>query len=265
MTCFSVKMSTSLAAQLQQLSMKAAAARPDDIAQGRVSLMFNSKDAAGIDKETVFQFALDGLNELITNDPQFAKFRETLFGIDSKKLERSVVSADVNEELDLLISDFFILLAPHVLKTSAIKTLEWLVQRFNVQKFNCNQLVYMFIPFHEMKLFTRVIQIIDPKEVTHKWHWMYEIQQADRVVTKAQLHKFMGSHLDALSGLTQFVVKLNEVSTLKLYLDVYNNYYYLHLREQVHCNRKHVFFPVDNDFYSFVITLAISKGIATGY
>ncbi|XP_075265067.1 HEAT repeat-containing protein 1-like, partial [Convolutriloba macropyga] len=152
-------MSTSLATQLQQLAVKAnAGTRPDDISQGRASLLFSAQDATGINKETIHQIAMTGLKELSEIDKRFQDFETTLFSVDSKKLERTVISSDVNTQIDSFIGEFMVLVAPHVMRNGAIKALEWLIQRFGIHKFNFNNFIYAFVPFHEMKIFTRVLQ-----------------------------------------------------------------------------------------------------------
>ncbi len=208
-------MSTSLVSQLNALSVQSVAAKPDDVSFGRTSLIFTGEYAASIDKATVFHLAETGLSELIQTNASFQNYRNSLFGVDSHHLERTVAGSDVNKELDEVIEEFLVLLTPYVQRNGALKALEWLIQSFQIQKFNVDQFLFAFLPFHETKLFIRVVQVVDPRAETHAWHWLQDMQRADHIVTKGQLHKYFHRHLSMLASLTAFVIRLNRVHSEK--------------------------------------------------
>uniref|UniRef100_A0A674HBP0 HEAT repeat-containing protein 1 n=1 Tax=Taeniopygia guttata TaxID=59729 RepID=A0A674HBP0_TAEGU len=110
-------------------------------------------------------------------DPSFEEFQSSLFSSTSKGLERSVQTKAVNQQLDKNISLFLIHLSPYFMLKPAQKCLEWLIQRFHIHLYNQDSLIGCVLPYHETNLFVRVIQLIDIKSPTHKWHWMDPIRK----------------------------------------------------------------------------------------
>ncbi|PKU48578.1 heat repeat-containing protein 1 [Limosa lapponica baueri] len=191
---------TSLAEQLKRLALP----QTDPSLLNRseaASLLFSSKEAAGIDRDTFFAIGLftvwfgllseddtyqyskeigyagcTGLEELMGIDPSFEVFQSSLFSSVSKGLERSVQSKAVNQELNKNISLFLIHLSPYFMLKPAQKCLEWLIHRFHIHLYNQDSLIGCVLPYHETKLFVRVIQLLDIKSPTHKWHWMDPIR-----------------------------------------------------------------------------------------
>ncbi|XP_008944880.1 PREDICTED: HEAT repeat-containing protein 1-like, partial [Merops nubicus] len=110
-------------------------------------------------------------------DPSFEVFQSSLFSSTSKGLERSVQSKAVNQQLNKNISLFLIHLSPYFMLKPAQKCLEWLIHRFHIHLYNQDSLIGCVLPYHETKLFVRVIQLLDIKSPTHKWHWMDPIRK----------------------------------------------------------------------------------------
>lgn len=167
---------TSLAHQLKRLALPQN--DPSLLSRNEVaSLLFDSKEAANIDRETFFAIGCTGLEELIGIDPSFEMFQSTLFSQVSKSLERSVQTKAVNQQLDENISLFLIHLSPYFLLKPAQKSLEWLIHRFHIHLYNPDNLVGCVLPYHETKLFVRVIQLLKISDPTHRWHWLHPIQK----------------------------------------------------------------------------------------
>lgn len=53
------------------------------------SLIFEAKEAATQDYETIFSYAIDGLSELEILDPRFAAFRDNIFSETSITIDRN--------------------------------------------------------------------------------------------------------------------------------------------------------------------------------
>ncbi|KFZ49562.1 HEAT repeat-containing protein 1, partial [Podiceps cristatus] len=117
-----------------------------------------------------------GLEELMGIDPSFEVFQSSLFSSTSKGLERSVQSKAVNQQLNKNISLFLIHLSPYFMLKPAQKCLEWLIHRFHIHLYNQDSLIGCVLPYHETNLFVRVIQLLNIKSPTHKWHWMDPIR-----------------------------------------------------------------------------------------
>ncbi|GAA6085032.1 HEAT repeat-containing protein 1 [Tachysurus ichikawai] len=167
---------TSLAHQLKRLALP----QSDSSLLSRrqvASVLFNPKDAASVDRSTVYALGCTGLDELLGIEPAFAEFQETLFSQASISLERSVQSKEVNQKLDKDISQFLIRLSPYFLLKPALKCLEWLVYRFHIHLYNQDSLIACVLPYHETKVFVRVIQLLKLDEPTDRWHWLHVLQK----------------------------------------------------------------------------------------
>lgn len=78
--------------------------------------------------------------------------------------------------------------------------------RFHIHLYNQDSLIGCVLPYHETNLFVRVIQLLDIKSPTHKWHWMDPIRV--KYLTDAKWEE--------LEGLTLF----NNILTLTLLMNV---------------------------------------------
>uniref|UniRef100_A0A670I6A9 HEAT repeat-containing protein 1 n=1 Tax=Podarcis muralis TaxID=64176 RepID=A0A670I6A9_PODMU len=167
---------TSLAHQLKRLALPQN--DPSLLSRSEVaSLLFDCKEAANIDRDTFFAIGCTGLDELMGIDPSFEIFQPTLFSQKSKGLERSVQTKAVNQQLDENISLFLIHLSPYFMLKPAQKCLEWLIHRFHIHLYNQDSLIGCVLPYHETKLFVRVIQLLKISDPTQRWHWLYPIQK----------------------------------------------------------------------------------------
>uniref|UniRef100_A0A6Q2YKF7 HEAT repeat-containing protein 1 n=1 Tax=Esox lucius TaxID=8010 RepID=A0A6Q2YKF7_ESOLU len=118
-----------------------------------------------------------GLEELLGIEPAFSEFQETLFSQSSMGLERSVQVKEVNEKLDAGISLFLARLSPYFLLKPAQKCIEWLIHRFHIQLYNVDSLLACALPYHETKVFVRVIQLLKLNDPTYRWNWLEGLQK----------------------------------------------------------------------------------------
>uniref|UniRef100_A0A8C5CL96 HEAT repeat-containing protein 1 n=1 Tax=Gadus morhua TaxID=8049 RepID=A0A8C5CL96_GADMO len=166
---------TSLAHQLKRLALPQN--DPNLFTRKEVaSLLFDPKYAATMDRTTFYALGCNGLEELLGIEPAFAEFQDTLFNQGSVMLERSVQSKEINEKLDKGISLFLARISPYFLLKPAQKCLEWLIHRFHIQLYNVDSLLACTLPYHETKIFSRVVQLLKISEPTHRWHWLHALQ-----------------------------------------------------------------------------------------
>ncbi|XP_041714076.2 HEAT repeat-containing protein 1 isoform X2 [Coregonus clupeaformis] len=167
---------TSLAHQLKRLALPQN--DPNLLTRREVaSLLFDPKDASSMDRSTFFALGCTGLEELLGIEPAFSEFQETLFSQASVGLERSVQSKEVNKKLDAGISLFLTRLSPYFLLKPAQKCIEWLVHRFHIHLYNVDTLLACALPYHETKVFVRVIQLFNLKDPTNRWNWLEGLQK----------------------------------------------------------------------------------------
>ncbi|XP_075059835.1 HEAT repeat-containing protein 1 [Mixophyes fleayi] len=167
---------TSLSQQLKRLALPQN--DPSLLSRHQVaSLLFDPKEAANIDRDTFFAIGCTGLEELMGIDSSFEIFEETLFSTTSKTIERSVQTKVMNKQLDENISLFLTHVSPFFMLKPAQKCLEWLIHRFHIHLYNQDSLIGCVLPYHETKVFVRVIQLLKIAEPTHKWNWLHPIQK----------------------------------------------------------------------------------------
>ncbi|XP_066239766.1 HEAT repeat-containing protein 1 isoform X1 [Saccopteryx leptura] len=177
---------TSLAQQLQRLALPQS--DPSLLSRDEVaSLLFDPKEATTIDRDTAFAIGCTGLEELLGIDPSFEQFEAPLFSQLAKTLERSVQSKAVNKQLDENISLFLIHLSPYFLLKPAQKCLEWLIHRFHIHLYNQDSLIACVLPYHETRIFVRVIQLLKINNLKHKWFWLLPVKQSGVPLAKRTL------------------------------------------------------------------------------
>ncbi|KFR09678.1 HEAT repeat-containing protein 1, partial [Opisthocomus hoazin] len=154
-----------------------------------------------------FSTGCTGLEELMGIDPSFEVFQSSLFSSTSKGLERSVQSKAVNEQLNKNISLFLIHLSPYFMLKPAQKCLEWLIHRFHIHLYNQDSLIGCVLPYHETKLFVRVIQLLDIKSPTHKWHWIHPIRKPGVPLARGTVITHCYKDLDFMDFICRLVAK----------------------------------------------------------
>ncbi|KAL0099405.1 hypothetical protein PUN28_020146 [Cardiocondyla obscurior] len=173
-------MATSLAAQLKKLRTPQTNLLLQD--KKRPSLLFDPKEAANFDRDTVLSIGQSGLEELqklsmVKNVSPFDDFQTTLFAQSSINFERAVQDANVNKKLDEEITKFLLLATPYFLLSTCHKALEWLVFRYHIHQYNREQFILLILPYHETRMFVRALQLIDLSDESDKWHWLEPMQK----------------------------------------------------------------------------------------
>jgi U3 small nucleolar RNA-associated protein 10 len=116
---------SALATQLRALAVRSAAPAGTRVA----SFLFDQREAADLDVETVHGLGVNGLAELAALDPRVAVYEPTLFHPRLRTLDRALETREVNAQLDAELEGLLVLLSPHFLLKPAHKVLEWLVRK----------------------------------------------------------------------------------------------------------------------------------------
>ncbi|XP_008571640.1 PREDICTED: HEAT repeat-containing protein 1 [Galeopterus variegatus] len=197
---------TSLAQQLQRLALPQS--DPSLLSRHEVaSLLFDPKEAATIDRDTAFAIGCTGLEELLAIDPSFEQFEAPLFSQLAKTLERSVQTKAVNKQLDENLSLFLIHLSPYFLLKPAQKCLEWLIHRFHIHLYNEDSLIACVLPYHETRIFVRVIQLLKINSSKHKWFWLLPVKQSGVPLAKGTLITHCYKDLGFMDFICSLVMK----------------------------------------------------------
>lgn len=178
-------MTTSLSEQLRRLKTPQTSNLFDS--KKRASLLFDWREAAEKDRETIFDIGYSGLQELIAISPAFTQFEATLFDKNTLELQRSIESVAVNQHLNASIKKFMVHLSPYFLLQPTHKCLEWLIRRFHIHEYNKDELMMLILPYHETRIFIKCVQLMRLNDPTDKWHWLEKISKPGVPLSKQAL------------------------------------------------------------------------------
>lgn len=180
-------MATSLARQLQKLETPHTSKLVQK--KGRHSFLYDYFEAAAIDCDTHFALAISALESLIAVEPSISKYKATLFDPSAKSFDRSLRTQEENEELDAEVKRFLLqVVGPYFLLNDTHKVLEWLIYKFDVNLFSPDLLILCVLPYHETRLFARLLQAIPEfKSENNKWHFLHSSQKNGLPVLKTVL------------------------------------------------------------------------------
>ena len=209
---------SSLARQLEKLSFPGQSLRYDELLIRRASLLFDPRDAADFSKDSLLALALNGLDELFNiNRAAFEEFEQSIFSEESKTFQRAQQTREIVANLDRTIELFLRRLSPYVLLKPAHKCLEWLVRAYNIHQCNVDALVECVLPYHETKLFARVVQLLPLRNESSRWHWLLPLQKEGTPLPKAALLQHCVSVPATLTFVCQMIPRAVEagVSTVR--------------------------------------------------
>eukprot|EP00045_Choanoeca_perplexa_P017837 m.268280 g.268280 ORF g.268280 m.268280 type:complete len:2222 (+) comp17650_c0_seq1:65-6730(+) len=183
---------TSLAEQLEQRKFALGSSSTTNAGLMRqkatkVSLLFDKEKAATLEDETICALGENGLQQLVTVDPQFREF-EALFGSASIEVSRDLNTKQDNKALDDRIDAFLRCLCPHMMMTAAHKALNWLIWHFQAQEYNTMTLLATILPYHATNIFVRVVGLIDLHPYPD-WRFLSIVQKTRLPMDRATLVK----------------------------------------------------------------------------
>lgn len=184
---------TSLERQLKRLKTpQTEAFRQQE--KARPSFLYDRKEAGSIDCETHQRLAKKGLKRLVKLNPELQQY-EDLFSDESKEVERAVMSHEQNEELGKRIRKFINnSIVPFFMLNDCHETLEYLIYRYQVQNYQTNDLLCALLPYHETRLFARVLQVLGDLEPT-LWGWLEPYKKEGVAVPKQRIIDVLSSRL----------------------------------------------------------------------
>jgi len=173
----------SIAAQLRVLGgADPRAAQP----KGRPSFLFQARDAADTDTQTIYNLSKNGLSELMRLNQSFAVFDKTLFGRMPDPSQVLNMADDVRKRLNGTIHLFLKLLSPYFLNVAAHKCLEFLIRCYSIQENNVESVIECILPFHETNEFARMLKLLN-LERAPKFSFLRQAQQAGAPLARATL------------------------------------------------------------------------------
>ncbi|KAF7728274.1 HEAT repeat-containing protein 1 [Apophysomyces ossiformis] len=154
----------------------------------KASFLFNSREAADQDLDTIYSIAYNGIMELVIMNDKFSAFENTLFSESMKSVDRVLQTKQDNEKLDASINSFLQQLAPYFLLKPAGKVLEWLIRRFSIHEFNIEAILKCILPYHETKPFVKMVSILKIEDES-PWAFLKPVKQSELPLERSLLIK----------------------------------------------------------------------------
>lgn len=203
---------TSLARQLELLKLPQTSAHKEK--HGSVSFLYDFFEAKTIDSDTHFSVALNGLDNLILLDPYIETYKNTIFHESSKQFDRGVKSNEVNEKINQVLEEFlFRVVSKYFQLSDTHKALEWLIYRYKVNEYNPDALIGSVLPYHETRLFVRLLQTcsVVKNPQNNRWYWLKSIQENGVPLSKSFLLDHCVSNLEFIRFITDSVFKSMQI------------------------------------------------------
>lgn len=178
-------MVSSLAAQLQQLREGGAGSK-----RKTDSFLYDAREAAHIDDETVYNLAWNGLLELKQLDAAFDAFdpsRDTtkLFSRQRIHFHRVQIAKSEDLELSAAVARLLDALSPYFLLSATHKVLEFLVRRYEIHRYNVDDVMAMIISYHESKWFAKMVKLLHIH--TTRWEFLLQVKQSEEPLLRTAL------------------------------------------------------------------------------
>lgn len=196
---------TSLSAQLKRLQVpQTSILSKIGSDTRRASFLFDPKEAASLDAESVYCIGMNGLEQLKAIDrDSFGSFETTLFASSSVTYERIVQTREANEKLDAELRRFLLHLAPYFMLKPAHKCFEWLVYKYKIHVYNVSDMFACILAYHETNYFVRAVQLVDFElEANSMWSWLVDNQKLGTRLASSTL----ATHLFSDLTLFNFVI-----------------------------------------------------------
>lgn len=176
---------TSLAEQLQKLS-QAGTDQFNGTDKAASSFLFPADRAAELDTTVICGLGRNGIETMVEVDSIFGDY-VNLFGAASMDTNRELMTEADNVLLDQQIEHLLQCLSAYLLQPAAHNVLEWLVRRYRVHVYNSMMLLECFLPYHNTKVFARMLQLINIKSLPAHWNFLLNLQKAGAPLSREAL------------------------------------------------------------------------------
>ncbi|KZT37682.1 hypothetical protein SISSUDRAFT_1062609 [Sistotremastrum suecicum HHB10207 ss-3] len=167
------------------------------------SYLFTGKQADDYDIEAIFALASNGFEQLKALDPSLAEYEDIFFSDQARETDRTLQSPDYIAELNRSVKGLLLGIGPELLEIPTAKVLEWLVRHFRIHEFNVDELLSLFLPYHESPHFLKILSILHIQEQP-LWKFLLPFKKAVKPLPRASLVTEMLKNVD----LTRFVASL---------------------------------------------------------
>ncbi|CAD6191421.1 unnamed protein product [Caenorhabditis auriculariae] len=188
---------TSLSNQLEVL--RTATARHLTVEKRHISLLFDKKDAGQLNDQTIWRIGVAGLEQMKRIDGVFDGDKTHAYLFDEKRIGfvRSLLTQEENERLDAKIEKILFQLSPYLQHFACQQVLEYLVHTYHIYAYNAETLIVTFLPFHDTKIYARILRILDfDWNRSKEWAFMKELQMTENPIPFSSIVKatMAGAH-----------------------------------------------------------------------
>ncbi|KAI9454082.1 hypothetical protein F5148DRAFT_1378333 [Russula earlei] len=180
-------MPSSLATQLAQSASLNAALLVDRARRKPTqSYLFTGREADKHDLESIHALAWNAFVQYSRWNPAIQKYESILFSDAAKGLDRTLLPPSEAKELDGNISSFLRLLGKDLMEMPTGRILEWLVRRFRINEFNVEDVLSLFLPYHDSPHFAKMVTILHVKPDT-PWGFVNAYKSAAKSLPRTAL------------------------------------------------------------------------------
>ncbi|KAG8908257.1 snoRNA-binding rRNA-processing protein utp10 [Tulasnella sp. 403] len=168
------------------------------------SYLFDAKEAADQDLDSIFALAQNGYAALCILEPKLAESGDVLFSHAARNIDRATLPPEQLSTLKDNLSVFMRRLATYLLEPPAAKVIEWLVRRFRINEFDVTLVLECFLPYHDTVQFAKMLSIL-VFEASSPWHFMDPWKKNTRPLPREALIDRMVKNED----IARFVLQLS--------------------------------------------------------
>ncbi|KAI9451428.1 hypothetical protein BJY52DRAFT_1297951 [Lactarius psammicola] len=180
-------MPSSLATQLaQSVSLNSALLVDRARRKPTQSYLFTEREADKHDLESIHALALNAFIQLRQWNPALQSYESSLFSDAAKGIDRTLLPLEEAKELDGKISAFLPLLGSDLMEMPTGRVLEWLVRRFRINEFNVEDVLSLFLPYHDTPHFAKMVTILRV-EPDAPWNFLNAYKSASQSVPRTAL------------------------------------------------------------------------------
>ncbi|KAH8987299.1 hypothetical protein EDB92DRAFT_1876367 [Lactarius akahatsu] len=150
------------------------------------SYLFTEREADKHDLESIYALALNAFIQLRQWNPALQTYESSLFSDAAKGVDRTLLPLEEAKELDARISAFLPLLGGDLMEMPTGRVLEWLVRRFRINEFNVEDVLSLFLPYHDTPHFAKMITILRV-EPDAPWNFLNAYKSAAQSVPRTAL------------------------------------------------------------------------------
>lgn len=146
-------------------------------ANAKASILYDARDAADVDRETIHAVGVRGFEELCRRDGRFEAFAKTLFSrARAEAGHRESEDAETSRATSVELRAYLRLLSGYFTEKCAVSTLEYLVRRFKIHVYDVDDFIACALPWHSTAEFVKCAQTCQ-LENSKNFKWLSGVKE----------------------------------------------------------------------------------------